>query len=238
MVTSATYRQSGQVSPEQLVADRDNRWLSRGPRVRLSAEMVRDQALCVAGLLSRKMLGPPVKPPQPNLGLNAAFGGSTDWTPSDGEDRYRRAIYTAWRRSNPYPSLATFDAPNREVCTIRRNQTNTPLQSLVTLNDPAFVEAAQGVAREILRVHGPTLQGIRAGFERCLLRTPQDSELHALDALFQDARVRLAANPEGAIRLATEPLGPLPDGIQVVDAAAMTVVGNVLLNLDELLLKP
>ena len=150
MVTSATYRQSSQIVGDAAKTDPDNRWLARGPRVRLSAETVRDQALAVSGLLSKKMYGPPVQPPQPKLGLSAAFGGSTDWKTSEGEDRYRRAIYITWRRSNPYPSMATFDAPNREVCTVRRTRTNTPLQSLVTLNDPVYVEAAQALARRAI----------------------------------------------------------------------------------------
>ena len=143
IVTSATYRQSSAVSPELLERDRFNRWLARGPRFRLSAEMIRDQALAVSGLLSRKMYGPSVRPPRPSLGLRAAFGGSTDWKASAGEDRYRRGLYTSWRRTTPYPSMTTFDAPSREFCTVRRIPTNTPLQALVTLNDPVFVEAAQ-----------------------------------------------------------------------------------------------
>ena len=151
IVTSAVYRQSSQIVGDAAEVDPDNRWLARGPRVRLSAEMVRDQALAVSGLLSRKMYGPPVRPPQPNLGLTAAFGSSTDWETSNGDDRYRRGIYTTWRRSNPYPSMATFDAPNREVCTMRRSRTNTPLQSLVTLNDPVYVEAAQALARRAIQ---------------------------------------------------------------------------------------
>ena len=130
-----------------LQTDPANRLLARGPRVRLSAEMVRDQALAVSGLLSKKMFGPPVRPPQPDMGIKAAFGGGIDWKTSEGEDRFRRGIYTNWRRSNPYPSMATFDAPNREVCTVRRGTTNTPLQALVTMNDPVYVEAAQSLAR-------------------------------------------------------------------------------------------
>ena len=121
--------------------------LARGPRVRLTAEMVRDQALFASGLLSKKMYGPSVKPPQPALGINAAFGGSIDWKTSTGEDRYRRGLYTEWRRSNPYPAMSTFDAPNRDVCVVRRNRTNTPLQALVTLNDVVYMEAAQALAR-------------------------------------------------------------------------------------------
>ena len=137
--------------------------------MRLSAEMVRDQALAVSGLLSNKMYGPPVRPPQPNLGLTAAFGSSTDWETSEGDDRYRRAIYTTWRRSNPYPSMATFDAPNREVCTLRRTRTNTPLQSLVTLNDPVFVEAAQALARRAIEHASAVEEQIAYAFRRCLL---------------------------------------------------------------------
>ena len=237
LVTSATYRQSSKVSAEQVLADRDNRWLGRGPRVRLSAEMVRDQALALSGLLSAKRFGPPVKPMQPNLGLSAAFGSSTDWKTSDGEDRRRRALYTTWRRSNPYPSMATFDAPIREVCTIRRNQTNTPLQSLVTLNDPAFVEAAQGLARSTLQNEGSDAVKIAGAFRKCLLREPTDIELKSLLTLFVDSQTQLIAQPEEAKRLATDPLGPLPDGLSSIDAAAMTVVCNVLLNLDEMFLK-
>ena len=113
IVTSATYRQSSRVTRELAERDPHNRLLARGPRFRLSAEMIRDQSLAVSGLLSRKMYGPSVRPPRPNLGLRAAFGGSTDWKPSPGGDRYRRGLYTSWRRTTPYPSMATFDAPSR-----------------------------------------------------------------------------------------------------------------------------
>jgi len=237
MVTSATYRQSSQVSEAAAAADPDNRWLARGPRVRHSAEMVRDQALAASGLLSHKLYGPPVKPPQPKLGLTAAFGGSTDWAPSQGEDRYRRALYTTWRRSNPYPSMATFDAPNREVCTIRRNRTNTPLQSLVTLNDPVYVEAAQALARLALAQPGDEQAQIANAFRRCVLRPPGEAELTALVALYRDALAHFADRPAEATKLATDPLGPLPAELKAQQAAAMTVVSNVLLNLDEMFLK-
>ncbi|MCH2181769.1 MAG: DUF1553 domain-containing protein [Mariniblastus sp.] len=237
IVTSATYRQSAVATPESVSRDPGNRWLTRSPRVRLSAEMVRDQALFAGGLLSQKMYGPPVKPPQPSFELKAAFGGSTDWQPSQGEDRYRRGIYTTWRRSNPYPSMATFDAPNREVCTVRRNSTNTPLQSLVTLNDPAFVEAAQALARRVLQVEGDDRVRLSLAFRRCLLRPASDNELQTLLALLDDARADLRQQPKEASELATDPLGPLPDGVDPVEAAAMTVVCNVLLNLDEIFLK-
>ncbi|MCR9202249.1 MAG: DUF1553 domain-containing protein [Planctomycetaceae bacterium] len=237
LVTSSTYRQSAKVTAERLAADPDNRWLTRGPRVRLSAEMVRDQALAAAGLLSDKMYGPPVKPPQPDMGLKAAFGSSTDWKTSTGEDRYRRGIYTTWRRSNPYPSMATFDAPNREVCTVRRNSTNTPLQSLVTLNDPVYVEAAQALARKSLQQSSKLPEQLTFAFRRCLLRPPSAAELEALSALYEDSVSQFADRPEEAAYLATEPLGPLPEGLPTDSAAAMTVVCNVLLNLDEMFLK-
>jgi hypothetical protein len=237
LVSSAAYQQSARVTPELAAADPDNRWLSRGPRVRLSSEMVRDQTLAVAGLLSRKLYGPPVKPPQPSMGLSAAFGSSTDWQTSTGEDRYRRALYTTWRRSNPYPSMATFDAPNREVCTLRRNRTNTPLQALVTLNDPVYVEAAQALARRILQQPGTDRERLAWAFEQALLRPPADSELTALETLLTDARTSAEADPEAATKLATDPLGPLPEGLSAPSAAAFTVVSNVILNLDEMLMK-
>lgn len=237
LVSSATYRQSAKATPESIAADPDNRWLSRGPRIRLSAEMVRDQALAASGLLSSNMYGPPVNPPQPNLGLTAAFGSSTDWKTSAGEDRYRRGIYTTWRRSNPYPSMATFDAPNREVCTVRRNSTNTPLQSLVTLNDPVYVEAAQSLARIALQTESPADKQVNLAFRRCLLRHPTAQETVAMLALYEDSRKQFSDKPAEAMQLATDPLGTLPKDVDVVEAAAMTVVCNVLLNLDEMFLK-
>lgn len=237
MVTSAVYRQSSQLANDAAVLDPDNRWLARGPRLRLSAEMVRDQALAASGLLSNKMYGPPVHPPQPNLYLSAAFGGSTDWQTSEGDDRHRRAIYTMWRRSNPYPSMATFDAPNREVCTLRRTATNTPLQALVTLNDPVYVEAAQSLARQAIR-HGGTVENqITFAFRRCITRSPRESELQTLTSLYEDSKQQLSGKPKRTAKLATRPLGELPSGMDAVDAAAMTVVCNVLLNLDEMFLK-
>jgi hypothetical protein len=237
IVTSSTYRQSSLVSAEDAKLDPDNRWLARGPRVRLSAEMVRDQALAASGLLSHKMYGPPVRPPQPNLGLTAAFGGSTDWKTSAGEDRYRRALYTTWRRSNPYPSMTTFDAPNREVCTIRRTRTNTPLQSLVTLNDPVYVEAAQALARRAIKHSSTTEDQITYAFRCCVARGPNATEREMLTKLYIDAKRDLAGRPKAAVKLATVPIGDLPPGVQTADAAAMTVVGSVLLNLDEIFLK-
>ncbi len=239
VVTSATYRQSSRVTADLAQRDPHNRLLARGPRFRLSAELVRDQALAVGGLLSRKMYGPPVRPPQPNLGLNSAFGGSTDWTTSAGEDKYRRGLYTALRRTSPYPSMITFDAPSGEFCTIRRIRTNTPLQALVTLNDPVYVEAAQALARRMVREGGATSRERAAyGFRLCLSRIPEERELQRLVALFDQARAKYQPAPQAALLMATDPLGPVPQGMDAVDLAAWTVVGNVLLNLDEFLAKP
>ncbi len=237
MVTSAAYRQSSRVTPELIARDPDNRLLAHGPRFRLSAEMIRDQALFVSGLISSKMYGPPVKPPQPKLGLSAAFGSKTDWETSSGEDRYRRALYTTWRRSNPYPSMATFDAPNREVCLVRRERSNTPLQALVTLNDPVYVEAAQALARKMVAAGPNASNKAEQGFRLCLSRAPSEVELTSLLELYEKTLERFKAEPEKARDIATEPLGKAPEGLDLAELAAWTVVGNVLLNLDEMLMK-
>ena len=237
LVTSTAYRQGSHVSDQMAERDPANRLLARGPRVRLSAEMVRDQALAASGLLSRKMYGAPVRPPQPNLGLKAAFGGSVDWKTSTGEDKFRRALYTNWRRSSPYPSMATFDAPNREVCTVRRGTTNTPLQALVTLNDPVYIEAAQSLARRMAAVGGSAGDQIAHGFLICTSRAPNATEIARLVKLFTSLRERYAADTGLAKSMATVPIGAAPAGADLADLAALTVVGNVLLNLDEMLMK-
>ena len=238
IVTSATYRQSSRIEEAGLERDPDNLLLARGPRLRLSAEMVRDQALFVSGLLSRKMYGPSVNPPRPKLGLKAAFSGSTDWETSKGEDKFRRGLYTNWRRSIPYPSMAMFDAPSREVCTVKRHPTNTPLQALVTLNDPVYVECAQALGRRIVKEGGADVRArVKYGFRLCLSRPPAEREVKTLGALFADARGRFAKDPKQAALMATDPIGPAPKGSDVADLAAWTVVGNVLLNLDEMFMK-
>jgi hypothetical protein len=236
LVTSAAYRQGSQVTPELARRDPANRLLARGPRVRLPAEAIRDQALFVSGLLSPKMYGPPVQPPRPNFGLSAAFGSTTDWKADAGPDRYRRGLYIRWRRNAPYPSLTTFDAPERTFCSIRRLRTNTPLQALVTLNDPVFVESAQALARRIV-AHGgdSTASRVTYGFRLCLTRPPSEREVQRLVALFEQARRQFAADSLQATVMATKPLGPAPKEMNVADLAAWSVVGNVLLNLDETL---
>jgi hypothetical protein len=238
IVTSSTYRQSSAATDVHRDRDPLNRWLARGPSHRLPAEMVRDQSLAIAGLLSRKLHGPSVRPPRPALGLNSAFGGSTDWDPSPGEDRFRRGLYTEWRRTTPYPSFTTFDAPSREVCTIRRIATNTPLQAFVTLNDPAFVEAAQALAQRMWRsAPASAEQQIVSGFRWCLARQPTSQERERLVQLYQEARQHYARDPAAARTLAPRPKGSDDEAGDMVDLAAATVVANVLLNLDETLTK-
>jgi hypothetical protein len=238
IVTSATYRQSSRVTPDLLERDPDNRLFARGPRFRSSAEVIRDQALFVSGLLSPKMHGPPVRPPRPKMNLSAAFGGGTDWEASPGDDKHRRALYTEWRRTTPYPSMVTFDAPSRNVCTVNRPRTNTPLQALVTLNDPCYVEAAQALARRMVKEGGAAVESrARHGFRLCLARPPSADELRRLVGLYEKARAEYAGRPQEARKLASEPLGPLPAGMEPAELAAWTVVGNVLLNLDEMFVK-
>ncbi|MDE0737896.1 MAG: DUF1553 domain-containing protein [Planctomycetota bacterium] len=239
IVTSRVYRQSSRVTDELAAKDPRNRLLARGPRLRLSAEMIRDQALAVSGLLDRKMLGPSVRPPQPALGNNAAFGGSTDWKTSAGGDKYRRGLYTKWRRTSPYPSMVTFDAPSREFCTIRRISTNTPLQALVTLNDPVYVEAAQALARRLLTEGGAGAADKAAfGFRLVLSRPPGEKEKKLLVDLFDESRKLFASSPVEAKKMATSYAGAAPEGADLADLAAWAVVGNVLLNLDETIARP
>ncbi|TWU34238.1 PSD1 and planctomycete cytochrome C domain-containing protein [Novipirellula artificiosorum] len=237
IVMSATYRQTSATNEILQQADPRNRLLARGPRFRVSAEMVRDQALFASGLLSDIMGGPPANPPQPELGLKAAFGGKTDWTTSAGPNRYRRGIYTSWRRSSPYPSMAQFDAPNREVCTIRRIRTNTPLQALVTLNDPVYVEAAQALARRMITAGETEREKIQFAFRVCLTRNPTNQEIDRIKTLYTDAHKVFLKDAKAAAAMATDPIGEPIDGMDLAELAAWSVVGNVLLNLDELLMK-
>ena len=238
IVMSATYRQSSRVTPEALAKDPRNRLLTRGPRYRLEAEIVRDQALELAGLLSHKSHGPSVYPPQPPGLWQAAFNGERTWTTSTGEDRYRRGLYTFWRRTVPYPSMATFDAPSRELCTVRRIRTNTPLQAFVTLNDPVYVEAAQALARRIVTSGGKsTAERAQFALKLCLVRPPRAEQVDDLVALFDQQAAHFRQDVKSAEALATDPLGPLPKEMDPAELAAWTVIGNVLLNLDGVLTK-
>lgn len=235
LVTSATYRQSSHITPQQLERDSRNRYYSRAPRYRLEAELIRDQALTLSGLLARKLGGPSVFPHQPEGLWQAAFNGERTWQTSPGDDRYRRGLYVFWRRTVPYPSMAAFDAPSREICTIRRSRTNTPLQAFVTLNDPVYVEASQALARRILNSAATTEQRARFALELVLVRPPTDAETLAVISLVADELDHYRTKPEEALKLSTQPLGPLPPDADPLEAAAWTVAANVLLNLDAVL---
>ncbi len=238
LVTSATYRQSSRETPEALQKDPGNHLYGRAPRFRLEAEIVRDQALALSGLLSQKMKGPSVFPPQPPGLWRAAFNGDRTWPTSPGADAHRRALYTFWRRTIPYPSMATFDAPSREVCSVRRVRTNTPLQAFVTLNDPVYVEAAQALSRRIMTEGGHSPRDrCQFALRLCLARPPRTEQVAELESLLLDERRHYQADPRAARMLAGGPQGQLPPGLDAADLAAWTVVANVLLNLDGVLTK-
>jgi len=226
LVLSAAYRQDSHVTPALEKRDPRNRLLARGPRMRLNSEMVRDQALAVSGLLSDKMFGPPVMPPQPDGIWDIVYSG-VKWETAKGADRYRRALYTILRRTATYPSYVTFDAPSREVCVTRRIKTNTPLQALVTLNDPVYVECAVALAGRMRREGGEAVaKQIARGYELTTGRTPARSALRKLEELRKVSLARYTANPELAKQLAGTP-----------EDAALTLVANALLNLDDSLTK-
>ncbi|MBV8820865.1 MAG: DUF1553 domain-containing protein, partial [Acidobacteriaceae bacterium] len=228
IVTSATYRQESNASPQALEKDPYNRLLARGPRFRMEAEMVRDAVLSAAGLLSLKIGGPSVFPPQPD-GIWDLPYNDDKWTDSQGEDRYRRGLYTFIRRTAPYPSLLTFDGTSREFCTVRRIRTNTPLQALTTLNDPAFFEAAQALARRIRSQGGNdrSQQAVYA-FRLCTGRVPQTTEVSRIVASFDRERAYFQQHGDQAKRVSH-------DGDATL--AAWTMVSNALLNLDETITK-
>lgn len=193
IVLSATYRQDSAPTSEKLEIDPQNRLLSRGPRFRLSAEQIRDQALAVSGLLTAKQGGPSVMPPQPDGIWKNPYNGQ-QWVSAEGPDRYRRAIYTYMRRTGPYPSMLTFDAPSREFCVSRRVRTNTPLQALVTLNDQAFWEAAEALASRMEDAADSPDGQVAAGYRMALGRPPSEATRSTLTSLAEDAPLPVVAN--------------------------------------------
>lgn len=235
IVTSATYRQSSKVTPELLARDPYNKLYARGPRFRVEAEMVHDIALSASGLLSSKMYGPSVFPYQPD-GIWDIPYSKDKWVESSGEDRYRRAIYTFMRRSAPYPSLMTYDAPSREFCTIRRVRTNTPLQALTSLNDPLFFDAARALAKRMMKEGGDTPESrITYGFRLVASRQPQSSEVERILQFYNQQLQQYRQNPQSAVKtLGTE--APA-DAADAPNLASWTMVANVLLNMDETISK-
>jgi Protein of unknown function (DUF1553)/Protein of unknown function (DUF1549)/Planctomycete cytochrome C len=242
LVTSATYRQASHVTPELLQQDPENRLLGRGPRFRLQAEMIRDNALAVSGLLNRQLGGPSVRPYQPpGLWEQIAFGGAFSaqtYEPSHGPDLYRRSLYTFAKRSMPHPSLVTFDAPNREVCTDRRPRTNTPLQALELLNDPIYVECARVLGQRAMKEGGPDVSSrLKFAFKLCTARLPSEQELAVLQRIYDKQRAKYQKDKTAAAKLVSVGESKRPADLDVSELAAWTAVGNVLLNLDEVITK-
>jgi hypothetical protein len=237
IVTSATYRQSSQGTPEMFQHDPYNRLLARGPRRRLDAEMIRDQALAVSGLLSHKLGGPPVMPPQPDGIWQVVYSGDK-WETSKGEDKYRRGLYTFWRRTSPYPSMISFDAPSREFCVVRRTRSNTPLQALTLLNDPVYVECAQALAKRMLTEGGSTDEGRAAfGVHACLARQARPEEVKKLVRLARNELLHYEDDSASATNLLKFAGSVSAEKTAPSELAAWTVVANVLLNLDEFVMK-
>jgi hypothetical protein len=235
IVTSAAYRQSSDVPPELSEKDPANRLLARGPRFRLPAELIRDQALAVSGLLCQKIGGPSVFPLQPDGIWHSPYNGDK-WPTSGGEDRYRRGIYTFLRRSSPYPEFMSFDMTTHEAICTRRSITDTPLQALTTLNDPAFIQPAAALARRIMTEGGQSPESRAAfAFRIVLIRGPKPTESNRLAALYGQMLRKYQADDKAAAELADSGLGPPPSELAVSELAAWTIVSNVLLNLDEAL---
>ena len=239
IVTSATYRQDSAVTPELLHADPDNRLYARGPRFRLPAEMIRDSALFAGGLLVERIGGPPVKPYQPEglwkeVGSDFEAFSANAYRRDTGESLYRRTMYTFWKRTLPPPSLAIFDAPSREFCVVRRSRTNTPLQALVLMNDPTFVEAARFLAqRTLTEVEAGDRERAAFAFRVVTSRRPTEEELEVVLDLYREQHAAFSQDPDGARGLLGVGDGTHPDHLDRTELAAWAVVASVLLNLDE-----
>jgi hypothetical protein len=231
IVLSRTYQQSAHVDAHGLEIDPANRWLSRAGRLRLTAEQVRDQTLAVAGLLCPTIGGPSVMPPQPDGLWHSTYNGS-NWINATDADRYRRGLYTYWKRTTPYPSMTAFDAGSREVCQVRRIHTDTPLQALVTLNDPVFLEAAAGLAGRMVTAPGGPEARAERGLRLALVRTVRPDEVAAVVTAYQQAEMAFASHPADALALLTSAHAVRRAGAEV-DQAAWTVAASVIINLDE-----
>ncbi len=235
LLMSRTYRQSSADTRRFAELDPQNKLLWRAPRVRLQAEIVRDNALAAAGLLSKKMGGPPVFPYQPADFYKGKNNG-WPWNVSPGEDLYRRGLYTFWRRTTPYPTFVIFDAPDRAECTFERPRTNTPLQALVTLNDPQFVEAARVLAQRLLLESSPETDArMTLAYRLTLSRPPEAQELSVLRGFVEEQRAHYQAHPDAAKSLVEIGQAPRSPDLDIPELAAWTAAANVLLNLDEMI---
>jgi len=231
IVMSATYRQSSRHRPELRAIDPNNRLLYRQNRFRVEAEIIRDISLAASGLLSRKMGGPSVFPPIPEGVTDLTYNSSFTWQTSEGEDRYRRGLYTYFKRTAPHPNLITFDCPDSNVTNVQRDRSNTPIGALVTLNNATFVESAQAMARQVLRrVELRDKEKLAYALRRCIARHPSDDELDDFLRLLTTSRRWYAANPHAAADL----VGDHPaQGIDAAENAAWIAVLRIVLNLDE-----
>jgi hypothetical protein len=236
IVTSATYRQSSKVAQPLWERDPENRLLARGPRFRLSAEVIRDQALAASGLLVDESLGPSVRPYQPP-GLWKELTGGADFVQDHGRNLYRRSLYTFWKRTIAPPSMTTFDAPTREACWVRTSRTNTPLQALALLNEVTFVEAARMLAERVVREAATPRERITRAFRLALVRGPTDSELNTLTTGFERHLEGFGADRTSAEKLLKIGEHPRDQRLDVAELAAYTAVANMILNLDEVVTK-
>ena len=242
IVMSQTYRQSGRVSPELLALDPENRLLARGPRMRLDAEVIRDSALAAAGLLGETLGGPsvfPYHPPGLWQEINNRPGYSRTYQQDSGNKLYRRSLYTFWKRTVPPPSMAAFDAPEREFCIVRRSRTNTPLQAFVLLHDPQFVEAARHLALRMLTEAGPaTEQRLAHGFKLCFARDPSPDEQDILQHIVIERQEQYQQDGAAAEQVISVGDSPAPDGVGPAELAAWTTVARTMMNLSEFVTKP
>jgi hypothetical protein len=237
IVTSATYRQSSVAAPDLLQKDPENRLLARGPRVRLSAEMIRDQALAASGLLVEKLGGPSVKPYQP-AGLWKELSGGDDYKPDHGDALHRRSLYTFWKRTAPPPMMMNFDASGRETCVVRELRTNTPLQSLNLMNDVTFLEAARKMAERMMREGGRTpAERIGYGFELATARRPGDQESEILLTSFQYYRDLFQSDATSAQKYLSQGEAPRDEKLDARELAAYASLASLILNLDSALTK-
>ncbi|HXG09872.1 MAG TPA: DUF1553 domain-containing protein [Gemmataceae bacterium] len=236
IVTSATYRQSSRLTPELRRKDPDNRLLARGPRFRLSAEMVRDSALAASGLLVERLGGPSVKPYQPD-GLWKELATVGEYRQDHGPNLYRRSLYTFWKRTVAPPQMMTFDAAGREACTVRETRTNTPLQALTLMNDVTYVEAARVLAERALKEGATPEQRLTRAFRRVMARPPQPAELKILLDSLEHYRARYRGDREAARKLVHVGESPRDENLDIGELAAYTAVASLILNLDEAITK-
>ncbi len=239
IVTSATYRQSSHFTQNTLKTDAANQWLARAPRLRMSAEMVRDNALTISGLLSTNMHGPPIYPPQPGGIWRHVGRNAPKYVAATNEDRFRRGVYVVWRRGAPYVSFTNFDAPDRGACVVRRPRTNTPLQALTLMNDEAYIEMAMAFASRITTTKSDSMESrIQFAFQTALSRHARTVEMQYLKPLLARRQNHFTKNPQAAAELVNHVKGwaPPPD-IQPAELATWFYLANILLNLDETITK-